>query len=93
MKLSPILELWDKNVESEYISIGRVVAAKRRCGYGSKILKLGLRAAEEYFGKGQIYLEAQTYVKTLYEKCGFKQISTEFLLYGIPHIKMLYIKN
>ncbi|MDY6062278.1 MAG: GNAT family N-acetyltransferase [Erysipelotrichaceae bacterium] len=87
------LRIMDKNVESEYISIGRVVAAKRRCGYGSKILKLGLRAAEEYFGKGQIYLEAQTYAKTLYEKCGFKQISTEFLLDGIPHIKMLYIKN
>ncbi|MCR5652511.1 MAG: GNAT family N-acetyltransferase, partial [Ruminococcus sp.] len=36
-----------------------------------------------------IYLEAQTYAEGLYEKQGFRQISEEFLLDGIPHIKML----
>ena len=37
----------------------------------------------------QIYLEAQTYARGFYEKLGFQQVSEEFLLDGIPHIKML----
>ena len=64
-------------------------AVRRRCGLGSRILSEGIRAAEEYFNAGEIYLEAQTYAKGFYEKQGFRQISEEFLLDGIPHVKML----
>lgn len=33
-------------------------------------------------------IEAQVYVRTLYEKVGFKQVSEPFLEDGIEHIKM-----
>ncbi len=88
-KIQAYLRLLDKGVESEYMAIGRVVVAKRRCGLGTRILKEGIRIAREHFGKGAIYLEAQVYARGLYEKVGFRQISEAFLIDGIPHIKML----
>jgi len=83
------LRVMDKGVENEYASIGRVIAVKRRCGLGTKILSEGINAAKEGFHADSIYLEAQVYAKALYEKQGFRQISDVFLLDGIPHIKML----
>ena len=83
------LRVMDRGAESEYVSIGRVIAVKRRCGLGSMLLAEGIRAARERFRADYIYLEAQTYAKGLYEKQGFRQISGEFLEDGIPHIKML----
>lgn len=83
------LRIMGRGVSSEYVSIGRVVAVKRRCGFGSRVLEEGIRLAKERFGAEKIYLEAQTYARTLYEKHGFRQISEEFLEDGIPHIKMI----
>ncbi len=83
------LRVMDRGAESEYVSIGRVVARERRQGLGTRILREGIRAARERFGAEAIYLEAQTYAAGLYEKQGFRIISEEFLLDGIPHVKML----
>ena len=83
------LRVMERGAESECASIGRVIAVKRRCGIGSQILAEGIQAAKEFFNADRIYLEAQTYARELYEKQGFRQISEEFLLDGIPHIKML----
>ncbi|MBR3060412.1 MAG: GNAT family N-acetyltransferase [Oscillospiraceae bacterium] len=83
------LRVMDRGAESEYVSIGRVVVRERRRGLGTRILKEGIRAAREYLGAEAIYLEAQTYAAGLYEKQGFRPISEEFLLDGIPHVKML----
>ena len=83
------LRIMGRGVSSEYVSIGRVVAVKRRCGFGSRVLEEGIRLAKERFGAEKIYLEAQTYARTLYEKHGLRQISEEFLEDGIPHIKMI----
>lgn len=33
-------------------------------------------------------IEAQTCARALYERCGFRQTSEEFLEDGIPHIQM-----
>ena len=83
------LRVLDRGVESEYVSLGRVVAAERRKGFGSLVLAEGIRTAREFFNADRLYLEAQTYAKGLYEKQGFQPVSEEFLLDGIPHIKML----
>ena len=83
------LRVLDRGEESEFVSIGRVLATERGAGLGTEVLMAGIRAARERFGAQQIYLEAQSYVKSLYEKQGFRQISEEFLLDGIPHVKML----
>ena len=68
--------------------IGRVIAVKRRCGLGSRILKEGIRLAQEKYHAAEVGLEAQVYARGLYEKQGFVQASEEFLEDGIPHIEM-----
>ena len=83
------LRILDRGIEDENVAIGRVIAVKRRCGLGSRILQEGMKAAKELLGADKIYLEAQTYAREFYEKQGFRQVSAEFLLDGIPHIKMI----
>ncbi len=69
-------------------SIGRVIAVKRRCGLGSKIVEAAVNVARIYLNAGKITIEAQVYARSLYEKHGFRQTSEEFLEDGIPHIQM-----
>ena len=69
-------------------AIGRVIAVKRRCGLGSKIVAAAIRVAKEKFAADRITIEAQVYARTLYEKAGFHQTSEVFLEDGIPHIQM-----
>ncbi|MBQ9828088.1 MAG: GNAT family N-acetyltransferase [Lachnospiraceae bacterium] len=87
--IAAYLRIMDRGVESEHVSIGRVVAAKRGCGLGREVMEAGIRAAAERFGADRIYLEAQVYAEGFYQKLGFKRISEVFDLDGIPHIKML----
>ena len=87
--IAACLRVMDRGAESEYVSIGRVAAPRRRQGLGTRVLAAGIRAARDCFGADKIYLEAQTYARGLYEKQGFRVISEEFLLDGIPHVKML----
>ena len=68
--------------------IGRVIAARRRQGLGSRILAEGIRLAREKYSARTISLEAQVYARGLYEKAGFQAVSEEFLEDGIPHIRM-----
>lgn len=82
------LRVLDRGIESEDVAIGRVIAKRRRQGLGTLVLKEGIKAAKEYFDAERIYLEAQTYAKEFYKNLGFEQISDEFLLDGIAHIKM-----
>lgn len=69
-------------------SIGRVIAVRRRCGLGSKIVEAAVNVARIYLNAGKITIEAQVYARSLYEKYGFRQTSEEFLEDGIPHIQM-----
>jgi ElaA protein len=82
------LRVMDKGAENEAVSLGRVIAVKRRRGFGSRILSEGIRTAKECFHADSIDLEAQVSAKKFYEKQGFRQISEVFLLDGIPHVKM-----
>lgn len=83
------LRVLNRGVESEYVSIGRVIAARRRQGLGSEIMKAGIRVAQEHFHAEAIYLEGQVYAQGFYENLGFRQISEPYLEDNIPHIKML----
>lgn len=69
--------------------IGRVVTLVHGQGLGGKILHIGVEEAKKNTNIKSIYLEAQTYALGYYEKEGFKVISDEFILDGIPHKKML----
>lgn len=72
------------------VSIGRVIAVKRRCGLGTKIVSAGIDVAREKLAATKIKIEAQTYARKLYENLGFAQSGDEFLEDGIPHIPMVW---
>ena len=69
-------------------AIGRVIAVRRRCGLGTKIVNAAINAAKEKLSADEITIEAQVYARSLYEKAGFVQTSEEFLEDGIPHVQM-----
>lgn len=69
-------------------AIGRVIAVRRRCGLGSRIVAAAIDTAKDKLAADKITLEAQVYARSLYEKLGFRQTSEEFLEDGIPHIRM-----
>lgn len=83
------LRVLDRDVEGEHVAIGRVIARKRGCGLGSKILSEGILVAQRHFHAEKIYLEAQTNAVKFYEKAGFRQTSDPFPIDGIPHVKMM----
>ena len=87
--IAAYLRVMERGVRSEYVTIGRVIAVRRREGLGTRVMKEGIRAAREYFGADKIYLEAQDYARAFYEKLGFRPISEPFVEDGIPHVKML----
>ena len=70
------------------VAIGRVLAVKRRCGFGSRIVAAAIDTAKERLHADTITIEAQTYARKLYENFGFRQTSEEFLEDGIPHVQM-----
>ena len=69
-------------------AFGRVIAVKRRCGLGTKIVAAAIETARDKLGADRITIEAQVYARSLYENLGFRQTSEEFLEDGIPHIQM-----
>ena len=89
-ELLAYLRVLPRGVVREELALGRVIAVRRRCGLGSRILAAGIRTAVEQFGADCIVIEAQTYARGLYEKAGFVQTSEEFLEDGIPHIQMTW---
>lgn len=87
------LRLLPPHTAFDCAALGRVIAVKRRCGLGTRIVSEGIAAAQRIFGADTIKLEAQVYARGLYEKCGFVQSSEEFLEDGIPHIEMTWTQK
>ena len=56
-------------VKFEEASIGRIIAKKRRCWLGTRIVKEAIKVAKDKFNEDTLKIEAQVYVKSLYEKC------------------------
>ena len=83
------LRIMDRGVESEHVSIGRVIAAERHKGLGTRILSEGVRIAKDMFQADTVCLEAQVYAIPFYQSLGFEVVSEEFLEDGIPHVKMI----
>lgn len=101
----PAIHLWLTNEEDrivalcrvcpagthmDEVSIGRVITTERGKGFGKQIMLAGIEAAKEHFGAKRIDIEAQEYAKGFYEQVGFRQSSEQFILDGIPHIKMTW---
>ena len=82
------LRIIPAGVTRKEVSLGRVIAVKRRCGLGTKIVSDAISFAKNELKAKEIVIEAQTYVKSLYEQLGFRVESEEFFEDGIPHVQM-----
>lgn len=82
--------IFEKDVDSKTIQIGRVVVAEkyRKEGRASVVMEKAIDVAKREFGAKRLYLEAQTYAIDFYKQFGFEVCSDEFLEDGIPHVKM-----
>ncbi len=74
------------------ISIGRVISTERGKGYGKQIMLHAIDAAVKHYDAKRIDIEAQEYARGFYESVGFKQTSDTFMLDGISHIRMTWVK-
>ena len=88
-KIVAYLRVIDKGKRFDEVSVGRVITLKRRCGYGTQVMKAGIEVAKEKFGAKKIKVGAQVQAKPFYEQVGFKQISGEYMEDGIPHVYMV----
>ena len=86
-ELIAYLRVLDRGVVFDEVAIGRVLCLDRRKGIGTSLMREGIKVAGEKFGADRVVIEAQTYVREMYDKLGFVQTSGEFLDHGIPHIK------
>ena len=77
----------------EAASIGRVLVKveERHLKYGYDIMHASITSIKERYGQTTIEISAQTYLKQFYISLGFKQVGSEYLEDGIPHIRMLKI--
>jgi len=74
-------------------SIGRIVSspAARGLGIGKQLLHQSISLCHTLYGKGNIRIGAQYYLKGFYESFGFQQDSPVYLEDGIEHIEMLLL--
>src|SRR5215471_17894979 len=86
------VRLLPRGVAYEEPSIGRVVTspAYRRTGAGCMLMQKAIELCLEKFGKHNIKIGAQLYLKKFYESLSFQQCGEMYLEDNIPHIPMLY---
>ena len=92
-KIVALARVCPEGTHMKEISIGGVITTERAKGYGKQIMTHAIDAAIEHFGATVIEIEAQEYAKGFYESAGFRQSSDTFMLDGIPHIKMTWMKE
>ena len=73
------------------LSIGRVVTSPktRGTGAGRILMNLAIDHCHRIFGKGNIQIGAQFYIKNFYASLGFKEVGQPYDEDGIPHIDMI----
>lgn len=73
-------------------SIGRVLVLKEYRGknIGAEMMRVAIKEIETHYGEDKITISAQSYIKGMYERVGFKQVSDEYDEAGISHIKMKF---
>jgi ElaA protein len=54
-----------------------------------EMMKFTLENIHKLFGKTDVRISAQEYLKSFYEKFGFVKVSESYLEDDIPHIEML----
>ena len=89
--LAAYARLVPSNVIYKYASIGRIITSPkyRKYGAGKALLAEAIGQCNTLFGKQQIKIGAQEYLRKFYNSFGFEQINDGYSEDGIPHIEML----
>ncbi|OXA95000.1 GNAT family N-acetyltransferase [Flavobacterium hercynium] len=89
-KIVAYARLFDAGISFDNTSIGRVVvdANYRDKKWGHDLMREAIKGIKENFGKDQITIGAQLYLKKFYESHGFIPVSEMYLEDDIPHIDM-----
>ncbi|WP_156299747.1 GNAT family N-acetyltransferase [Streptobacillus canis] len=74
-------------IDEKNCKIGRVISLKRGCGIGSDIMRVAIKYCEDK-GYEKIKISSQSYIKSMYEKLGFVQISEEYTILNVLHVDM-----
>ena len=79
------------NTAYQQMSIGRVVSSPlyRGTGAGKALMQQAITECYQLFGKNDMKIGAQLYLKTFYESFGFVQTSDVYDEDGIDHIEMV----
>lgn len=87
-RICSYIRVIDPGVKYPAASIGRVITlpAFRRQGLSSQLIRKGIELAQQL--APVIEIEAQSYLREFYASFGFRAVSGEFLLDGLPHIRM-----
>ncbi|MDY7013809.1 MAG: GNAT family N-acetyltransferase [Cyanobacteriota bacterium] len=80
-----IRDLDDNTAKIERLA---VLKSARNQGIGSQLMQKALDFAAER-NRTKVIINAQEYVKKLYQKLGFEQVGEVFEEAGIPHVKMI----
>ena len=90
-KLVAYTRLVPAGVSYDEISIGRVVTSPsaRSTGLGKELMNRSIEAIFGLYGKQDIRIGAQFYLKKFYSGFGFEQVSDIYLEDGIEHIYMI----
>ena len=94
-KLVASTRLLAKDTAYKLMSIGRVVTSQkyRGTGAGKFLMEESINRCYELFGKDDIKIGAQLYLKKFYESFGFQQSSEMYLEDDIEHIEMIKTFN
>ncbi|ACK69107.1 GCN5-related N-acetyltransferase [Gloeothece citriformis PCC 7424] len=87
----PVGTLRIRQLQPEIVKIERLAVLKpaRGQGIGKKLMISALTLVQKNPQIKQVTLNAQDYIKKLYETLGFEQIGDRFDEAGIPHVKMI----
>lgn len=87
--LCSYLRIIDAGVKYPEISIGRLLTLPQFRGRGlsRRLMKIAIEMAANL--GIPVRIEAQAYLKDFYLSLGFRQISDEFILEGLPHVEMI----
>lgn len=90
-KIEAYLRVVPPGISYKEVAIGRVITSQnvRGKGIGYELMKEGIVAVENIYGKVPIRISAQEHLKNYYGSVGFEQVSESYLEDGIPHIEML----
>jgi len=89
-KIVAYSRIFNAGISFDNASIGRVVvdANYRDKKWGHDLMREAIAGIKSNFGKDQITIGAQLYLKKFYESHGFVQTSEMYLEDDIPHIEM-----